>query len=311
MNLRQLEQFVAVVEQGSYRAAATALGITQPALTKSISVLEDDLGVPLLTRSRGRSASVTVFGRVIYERGLRILEDMGEVRQSIELLRDGYAGVVRIGFGAAMGASTIAEISTVLRERLPASMIHIRMGLQHELLPKMRTDQLDFLIISGLSQISTDDLAVSSLWRDPFHVFMSADHPLAAAKVYDQAWSKKYPWLSSQRLVSTDNSAMKYLGHDRHNVAPQGFDVFDPAIIAQILNRGEFLSAWPASSFRDQVESGLLVGLPIAPVEGEEWMSETHLVCRRGVQMTSAVQVAWRTIQAMDLAKKYSTGEQN
>lgn len=302
MNLRQLEQFVAIVEHGSYRAAAIAVGVTQPALTKSIASLEDELGVALLSRSRGRSASLTVFGRLIYERGLRVLEDIREVHQSIELLRDGYSGVVRIGFGAAMGASAIAEISTVLRQKLPASMIHIRTGLQHELLPKMQTDQLDFLIISGLSQISTDDLVVSPLWQDPFRLFMSVDHPLASAETYDPAWSGQYPWLSSQRLVSTDDKAARYLGHARLQGAPEGYDVFDPAIISQILQRGTYISAWPSMTFRDEVDMGRLHSARIPVVNGEEWLSETHLVYRRGVQMTSAMQTAWRTIQALDLS---------
>ncbi len=301
MNIRQLEQFVAIVEQGSFQSAAIALGVTQPALTKSISGLEEELGVKLLTRSRGRSSEITVFGRVIYERGLKVLEDLSEVRQSIELLRDGYDGVVRIGFGAAMGASTIAKLAAELRNKLPESMIHIRTGLQHELLPKMRTDQLDFLIISGLSQISTDDLVVNTLWRDPFRIFMSSEHPLAGKEVYQQAWANEYPWLSSQRLVSTDEKAMIYLGHDNVSGAPQGYDVYDPAIIAQILKQGSFLSAWPSKSFREEESNGLLSSMQIPPVDGEEWASTTHLVYRRGLPMTPAVQAAWRTIHAMDL----------
>ena len=300
MNLRQLEQFVAIVEQGSYRAAAISLGVTQPALTKSIASLEDELGVALLARSRGRAATLTVYGRVIYERGLQVLEELSDARQSIELLRDGYGGVVRIGFGAALGAATIAKLSTLLREKLPSSMIHIRTGLQHELLPKMRTDQLDFLIIGGLSQISTDDLVVTQLWRDPFKVFAAVDHELASEEQYDRAWSSRFPWLSSQRLVSTDDNAALYLGHDRHTGAPQGYDVFDPAIIAQILRRGSYLSAWPSKSFQDEVDAGVLTSMSIPAVDGEEWMSETHLVYRRGIQITPAALAASRAIQAMD-----------
>lgn len=301
MNLRQLEHFVAIVEQGSFRAAASSLSITQPALTKSISSLEEELGVTLLVRSRGRSASVTMFGRLIYERGLQVLEDLNDVRQSIELMRDGYAGTVRIGFGAAMGASTITRLSMVLREKLPSSVIHIRTGLQHELLPKMRTDQLDFLIISGLSQISTDDLVVNTLWRDPFRVFMSTNHPLASADTYNPEWAHDYPWLSSQRLVSTDDKASLYLGQDRQTGTALAYDVYDPAIIAQILNQGRYVSAWPSMSFEKEVALGMLKGLKIPAVDGKEWMSETNLVYRRGIQMPPAVQAAWRIIHAMDL----------
>lgn len=301
MNLRQLEQFVAIVEQGSFQAAAVSLGITQPALTKSITSLEEEFGVMLLTRSRGRAATLTAFGRVTYERGLRILEEVQDTRQSIELMRDGYAGVVRIGFGAAMGSSTIAQISSELRRHIPTSMIHVRTGLQHELLPKLRTGQLDFLIISGLSQISKNDLVLNNLWRDPFRVFMSPDHPMADTEIYDPEWAIRYPWLSSQRLVSTDDKATRFLGHDHVTGAPQGYDVYDPAIIAQILTKGDYLSAWPSKSFYSEEKLGLLRSVLIPFVDGEQWTSTTHLVYRRGIPMTTAVQAAWRIIQKMDL----------
>jgi len=82
MNFRQLEHFVAIVEQGSYRAASIALGITQPALTKSIASLEDELGVALLVRSRGRAASLTVYGRLSMSAACKCLK-MSTMQESL------------------------------------------------------------------------------------------------------------------------------------------------------------------------------------------------------------------------------------
>ncbi|GAB5459869.1 MAG: hypothetical protein Hens3KO_28990 [Henriciella sp.] len=309
MNIRQLEHFIAIVEHGSYRAAAISLGVTQPALTKSIAGLESELSVTLLSRSRGKAASLTPFGRIIYERGVKMLEDLGATRRAVELLRDGYAGDVRIGFSTAISAASIAEVSCTLQAKLPTSMIHIRTGLQHELLPRLRTNQLDLLMISGLNQASAEDLSAVTLWQDPFQVFIGASHSLAGQSIYDRAWAQTYPWLSSERLVSTDSQAAKYLGHNEQTVLPSKFDVFDPAIIAQILCRQDYMSAWPSRSFEQEVARGTLHAMTIPPVEDQHWISETYLVSLRGVIMTPSVQAAWRAIQAMDFADRLSLAE--
>lgn len=309
MNIRQIEHFIAIVEHGSYRAAAVSLGVTQPALTKSIAGLESDLSVTLLSRSRGKAASLTPFGRIIYERGVKMLDDLGATRRAIELLRDGYAGDVRIGFSTAISAASIAEVSCTLQAKLPTSMIHIRTGLQHELLPRLRTNQLDLLIMSGLNQASAEDLSAVTLWQDPFQVFIGASHELAGQSAYDRAWAQTYPWLSSERLISTDSQAAKYLGHNEQTILPSKFDVFDPAIIAQILCRQDYMSAWPARSFEHEVASGILHAMTIPPVDDQHWISETYLVSRRGVIMTPSVQAAWRAIQVIDLVSQLSLAE--
>lgn len=309
MNVRQIEHFIAIVEHGSYRAAAGSLGVTQPALTKTVTSLEAELGVTLLSRTRGKAASLTVFGRVIYERGLKMLEDLSETRRSIELLRDGYVGDVRIGFGTAISAAMIAEISCTLQAKLPNSMIHIRQGLSHELLPRLRSNELDFSIMSGISPATAEDLSAISLWQDPFQVFMGASHELSAQDTYNRDWAVDYPWLSSERLVSADSQAAVYLGHTEKSVAPSQFDVFDPAVIAQILRQENYLSAWPSRSFEHEVASGVLHAMIIPTVEGQRWMSETYLVSRRGILMAPAVQAAWRAVQAMDFTPHLSPAE--
>lgn len=306
MNVKQVEHFVAIVEHGSYHAAAAFLGISQPALSKSVAALEAELGVSLLTRSRGKTTDVTVFGRLIYERGLKLLEDMTDTKRALELLRDGYTGKVRIGFGVALSAPRIAHIAGTIQERLPKSMIVVRTGFQHELIPKLRARQLDFLILGGLNPDSYADLSAVQLWRDPFMVFMGPDHPLSRHEIYDPAWARSWEWLSSERLVSTDNQAARFLGHTSHTLTPSKFDVFDPAIVAEILRRQPYLSAWPSQSFAAELHAGLLHAARIPAVDGLSWESQTLLVKPRGVLMTPAAQAAWRTVEGLAYGPTFS-----
>ena len=73
LNLKQLEAFCAVVERGSFTAAAEALYLAQSTVSGHILALEKDIGVPLLVRSGKRRITLTEEGRRVYERSLRFV----------------------------------------------------------------------------------------------------------------------------------------------------------------------------------------------------------------------------------------------
>ncbi|MBY4749693.1 LysR family transcriptional regulator, partial [Burkholderia cepacia] len=79
MKHHQLRALAAIAEHGSLRAAARAIHLSQPALTKAIRELELDLGVPLVTRN-ARGAQLTRFGQAVYARARLILAEMQHAR---------------------------------------------------------------------------------------------------------------------------------------------------------------------------------------------------------------------------------------
>src|SRR6202041_4078730 len=96
MELMQLEMFVAVVEERSVGKAAKRVHRTQPAVTLGIGKLEDEIGGPILDRSRARDYRPTPAGEIVYEYASRILGLRNEMRA---ILKDGTssAGELRIG----------------------------------------------------------------------------------------------------------------------------------------------------------------------------------------------------------------------
>lgn len=302
MNLTQLNHFVTLSEHGSFRLAAETLGISQPALTKSISKLEDNLGVQLLNRARGRNYELTIYGRMIYEHGIKLLKDVGKTRQHIELMKKGHAGQIRIGFGTAVAPHEAARIASQIQENSPECLVHIRTGPQHLLLSMLRRAELDCIIssVSSLSRLS--DFNIIKLWKDPFQVFVSHSHELAAYEHYNRDWAANFEWLSSHRLINADTNADRFLGHSRDTIKPTKFDVFDPNILAKILAQGKYLSAWPSRVFEEHVQKSELKGLIIPAIKGENWVSEAHLIYKKGVQSSAIVQAAYRQIQRMDFA---------
>src|SRR5262245_8321023 len=94
--LRRLEMMVAIDTHRSFNRAARALGISQPSLTRALQVLESEVGVRLFERGK-TDCEPTEFGRIMLNRGRRILSEMAEARREIALLQGLETGEFRIG----------------------------------------------------------------------------------------------------------------------------------------------------------------------------------------------------------------------
>ena len=84
LNLKQLEAFCAVVERGSFTAAAEALYLAQSTVSGHILALEKDIGVPLLVRSGKRRITLTEEGRRVYDHAHTILQSCNELSRELE-----------------------------------------------------------------------------------------------------------------------------------------------------------------------------------------------------------------------------------
>ena len=88
MNLKHLAHWLALAETGSFSRAAEKLHITQSALSRSIQVLEEDLGGPLVDRV-GKKNELTPLGQLVLKRAQRIVHEAKELQQGAALLQQG------------------------------------------------------------------------------------------------------------------------------------------------------------------------------------------------------------------------------
>src|SRR3546814_1073625 len=100
LTLRDIANFVTVLEQGSFMRAALFLGITQPALSKSVRRLEEETGLTLIARN-SRPIQLTSQGLAFLEHARRLRVDYAEAMRAADGLRTGSAGLLRIGAAGA------------------------------------------------------------------------------------------------------------------------------------------------------------------------------------------------------------------
>ena len=119
MNLKQLEHLLAVAEAGSFSRAAERLHLTQSALSRSIRLLEEDLGTRLLDRM-GKRTELTPLGLTVASRARRILFESAELRRSTDLLTQGGQGTISIALGSGPGVLLLTPLLVHVAQQHPA-----------------------------------------------------------------------------------------------------------------------------------------------------------------------------------------------
>jgi DNA-binding transcriptional LysR family regulator len=177
MTLVQLRHLISLAESASFSKSAEALYITQPALSRSIRALEDELGMLLFDRV-GRRIELTAFGREVVERAKQLVFEAGELRDSGRRMREGRGGVLRIGMGSGPGAMLMTPLLMRMATRHPKVRVVVARGGTDLLAQSLRDRLLDALVVDARSLKPADDLLVSEL-REMRGVFMCRrGHPL-------------------------------------------------------------------------------------------------------------------------------------
>ena len=177
MQLRDLAYFAAIARHGHMGRAAESLGLTQPALTKSVKRLERELGAALLTRT-ARGVHPTAAGEAFLERAHRIQMAAEEARREVADARDGNAGTVRIGAGPSMIRRLLPAAFARLHRRAPGLAFQVAGGMNDSLIAMLRRGEID-LMLSALPRRAPEGIEQEVLDEEELVVLARAGHPLA------------------------------------------------------------------------------------------------------------------------------------
>lgn len=177
MELRDLEYFRIAVREKHLGRAAAVLGLSQPALTKSVQRLERELKVRLLERTR-RGVEPTSVGLALLARVDHIRFAVEQATREADDLASGSAGLVRLGAGPTVGEPIMSAVWRELIQTLPKIRMQITIAMNDVLLRAMEEGSLD-LVLSTLPVRRTADLHYEPLAEDELVVVSRKNHPLA------------------------------------------------------------------------------------------------------------------------------------
>lgn len=198
MNSAALDYFLAAYRHRSIGKACRELGLSQPALSKTIRRLEDELRVQLFERTP-LGIEPTSYGHTLARRASIISNEIGRAVSEIATLRGHIGGEARIGVGPALASSLVSEaLAAFLRER-PQMVIHLSEGLYEPLSEAVTAGRFDFAITTHPTGPIASDLSSRLLFKDQFVFAGSAEHPLAKRRKIQPSDLLEYPFVLPPR----------------------------------------------------------------------------------------------------------------
>jgi len=181
LNFHHLQHFLAIADQGSLRAAADALGLSQPAVSKSLRALETALGAPLITRN-ARGSTLTPYGDLLYARARLIGNELERVTDEIQQLAGNKEGHVALGASAMPSLLLVPEAVTRFRARQKNVRLDLVGGMPSVLLPRLLDGSLDFVIGPRPAQRISDQIEAEPLMQIQSGIVVRRGHPLEGAR---------------------------------------------------------------------------------------------------------------------------------
>jgi len=181
MRLRQIQNFVAVVESGSIRGAARKLGVSQPAITKSVRSLEAELHSRLFQRTP-HGIVPTPSGRAFFARARIAHVELSKAEEEVAQIGSESAGSVTFGVGPLAAIVIVPEAVTRFRHQFPRARLRILEGYTHTLLPLVRDETLDLALGVRPDAKLDPAFAFRPLFRLDYVVVSRKGHPLRNAR---------------------------------------------------------------------------------------------------------------------------------
>ncbi|GGZ11573.1 MULTISPECIES: LysR substrate-binding domain-containing protein [Shewanella] len=177
MDLKVIRYFIEIVDHGGFAKAAEAIHLTQPALSKAINQLEEELDLVLLERGkRGSQLKPTASGEVVYRYGIQLLKVRQEMHRELEAQRSLNAGELHLGLAPLGSAEIFAPVIARYRSLYPkiAMQLFVRGGIEQTIALKKREVELATGIISF-----DEEFEGFCIRRNPMVVVVPKQHALA------------------------------------------------------------------------------------------------------------------------------------
>lgn len=174
--LRQLQFLTALRAEGSFVAAAEAVGVTQPTLSAGIKDLEAALGAVLVERGR-LGAVLTPAGAEAAERAARALGEVEDMVRAVAAAGEPFAGVFRLGAIPTIAPFLLPRALPLMKRKFPKLRLQLREDLTGRLVEQLRARTLDAALIA--LPYEAHGIASVPIAEDEFLFLCPEDHPLA------------------------------------------------------------------------------------------------------------------------------------
>jgi DNA-binding transcriptional LysR family regulator len=292
MDVRQLEMFRAVAEEGAFTRAAERLHVSQSAISRQLQLLEQELGTMLLRRT-GRGVSLTAHGELLLSAANRINR---EIQDAVSQISDTLAlqrGLLSLGGGMTVSLYILPKLLKKFRSLYRNVDLRITTGESDLLLKLLRTGQVDLALLT-LPIVATD-LQVQPVLKEEMVVVTSGNHPLTRVRTVDARNLRRYPFVLFESGSNTRKVLDEFLLEEQSpvNVVMETENV---EIIKAMVASGLGVTLLPYSAIAGELRTGRFAW---ARVRGRRLYRETGWVFPRSEYLPRSVTEVLRVFDLM------------
>jgi DNA-binding transcriptional LysR family regulator len=258
VDIRSLQQVIAIRKHGSFARAADALGVSQPNLSRSVARLEDELKLKLFDRT-AKGSALTPIGELIVERADAVISETRDLARDAALLAGGETGIVRIGCTTALTMPLVLPLVQRIVERHPGLRVHAEAAASARLLPLLEARELD-VVFTGQAPAdpSASAYVVELILETPAIFVASPSHPLANERDISIPRLAEFKSGGSQ---SPGSSNARLLGFENGNLSTYTASHYE--LLLPLVLSGDTVLLAPSFVVQSYLEAGDMVILDV------------------------------------------------
>ena len=191
MDISALQAFIAVAESGSFSRAAERIFLTQPAISKRIAALEQEIGARLFDRV-GRKIHLTPAGEALLLRTRAVLSELEDIKRDITNLSGTIAGELSVATSHHIGLHRLPGPLKRFHETYTQVRLNLHFMDSEKACNAVARGELELAVVT-LPPSADPPLRVEKIWDDPLDIVVSRSHPLAQVKRVQAAMLLDYP----------------------------------------------------------------------------------------------------------------------
>ncbi len=294
MELHQLRYFLTALSEGSFSAAAARHRLTQQAVSKSISRLEQELGTKLFLRD-GHALKPTPAGQLLAGHAQVIDAESRQFQRHLGELLGSAPAELNIGAGPTAARHLVAATVERLLDETPGIHVSVSGGTTHSMAPQLKRGELDAFVSVLVQRKPDPQLRCDVIYREPTLLVARAGHPLVNRRRVSLAETLQFPWLGG--------AGMDHWGDlVRSSFVAAGLKPPQPRIKTDslpfaygLLAATDYLAVMPAALVQFDMDAGRLASIN-APVD---WSRPVALFYRDNPAQSAAVSAFIATLHSV------------
>jgi LysR family transcriptional regulator of gallate degradation len=263
LDLQNLRRFLSVAEHGNMTRASRALGIVQPALSRSIKLLEDDLGVTLFERTP-HGITLTVYGQQLVPYARAIITDVKRATEELQATKGLLSGHVTFAATANYADNIVLDAVLAIHQKWPNLRVTVRSGLYEYVIDGLLKAEVDFgfgLLPPPHAGIEESGLLTEKLFSHHSSIIARTGHPLAKLRRVSVRQLCDYEWV----VLGPESAMEPYFRatfiKKRLPVPRRVIETLSIPMIKGALMRSDLLTILAPNAVMAEIERGELIAL--------------------------------------------------